>query len=77
MTTIPRCFDEAAVPLAGRDIWVMRLGLRTLLASSTRHEHVYHDIHTALAKLPDVHEPHGAECDCLDAADIAPAQERV
>lgn len=58
------------MPLTGRDIWVMRLGLRTLLASSTRHEHVYHDIHAALARLPEVHEPRGAECDCFDATGI-------
>ena len=69
MTTVPRCSEELSVALTGRDIWVIRLGLKTLLAESTRHEHIYHDIHTALARLPEAHEPRSSECDCFDQSD--------
>lgn len=65
MTAIPTCNEEISVPLTGRDLWVIRSGLDLLLASSTRHEHVYHDIHAALAKLPRVHEPRSEGCDCF------------
>jgi len=77
MTTIPKCQEEIAVPLTGRDLWVIRSALDLLLASSTRHEHVYHDIHAALAKLPQAHEPRGEGCDCFDqVAPSRPAGER-
>jgi hypothetical protein len=73
MTTTPTCSEEIAIPLTGRDIWVIRQGLDLLLASSTRHEHIYHDIHTALERLPRVHEPRGSECDCFGASPNPPA----
>lgn len=68
MTTTPKCQQEVAVPLTGRDLWVIRSGLELLLASSTRHEHIYHDIHAALAKVPAAHEPRSEACDCFAAA---------
>lgn len=70
MTTTPKCQDEIALTLSGRDLWVIRLGLKVLLAESTRHEHVYHDIHGALARIPEAHEPHGDECDCFSAEEF-------
>ncbi len=65
MTAVPQCYEEISIKLTGRDLWATRLGLKTLLAASTRHEHVYHDIHAALAKLPHAHQPRGDSCACV------------
>lgn len=73
MTATPKCNEEAAILLTGRDLWVIRSGLDLLLASSTRHEHIYHDIHAALAKLPRAHEPRASGCDCFDVVGRIPA----
>lgn len=68
MTTTPKCYEEVPLALTARDIWVIRQGLELLLASSTRHEHIYHDIHGAIARLPAVHEPRGDACDCFEGS---------
>jgi hypothetical protein len=68
MAATPNCHEEVSVLLTGRDLWVIRSGLDFLLASSTRHEHDYHDIHAVLAKLPKAHEPRADGCDCFDVA---------
>lgn len=65
MTRTPLCYSEVEVPMSGRDLWVTRLALEQLLANSTRHEHWIHDIQTALAKVPEVHEPGGSACACV------------
>ncbi|MBA4180567.1 MAG: hypothetical protein C0506_08275 [Anaerolinea sp.] len=51
--------------MTGRDLWVTRLALEHLMATSTRHEHWIHDIRAALAKLPEAHEPGGSACACV------------
>lgn len=68
MTRTLECYSEVEVPMSGRDLWVTRLALEHLLANSTRHEHWMHDIRTALAKLPEVHEPGGSACACVPPA---------
>lgn len=65
MTVIPKCFEQADVRLTGRDVWTIRQALQFSRAASTRHEHVVHDINSALGKLPSVHEPGSRECACF------------
>ncbi len=49
----PAALDqEVTVPLTMRDVALIRTGLEELLRIYTREEHLYHDIHAALAKLP-------------------------
>lgn len=68
MTATPKCQEEISIRLTGRDLWVTRSALDFLLASSTRHEHIYHDINAVLTKLPKAHEPRGDGCDCFDVS---------
>lgn len=68
MTARPKCFEEADVRLTGRDVWTIRQALQFSRAASTRHEHVIHDINSALEKLPAVHEPGGGACACFEEA---------
>ena len=65
MTKTPRCFEEVEVRLTGRDLWVTGLALKELMSIATREEHIYHDIRSALEKLPEGHESGSDECACL------------
>ncbi len=48
--------EPTTVELTRRDIMLIEEALRFLLESSTRHEHVFGDIHDLLAKLPVMKE---------------------
>ena len=66
-----KCINEVEVGFLGRDLWITRLALDDLVATSTRKEHVYRDIRAALAKPPDAHEPSSSDCECsAENADV-------
>ncbi len=48
--------EPTTVELTRRDIMLIEEALRFLLESSTRHEHVFGDIHALLEKLPVMKE---------------------
>jgi len=50
--------EEVTLRLRKRDIILMRAGLEELLQTYTRHEHLFDDIHQALARLPEL-KPEG------------------
>ena len=48
--------EPCTVNLTKRDVLLIRMALEELLAASTRHEHIFGDIHHLLQRLPTQEE---------------------